>query len=261
MDGDLNFTVTGTAKDYPSGTEVVLYIDKQRTDRPKIWRTKVDKNGSFTFEIDQMLIYPDRKTLLTFKARNGSGAIEKQQHEIFCCSSAPYGFLHQIENRNAEQTIIVSMPGTELDGIRLTIPSNIKMNKNPRVVITIQQGNVVDIPRDRYIPLNAQVYFDFFGLKSISGIKYTIQAQPQTPRDTLGIKSSQDGWEHIYGLPWSKMDLEKEEVVILGHSEDTRMWVEIIPEKRSGNNIEFTLPSNDSFDRIVPAIKRKDSRK
>lgn len=122
--------------------------------------------------------------MLTVEARAGGSILDKDSIEIFCCSAGKTGFYQELQNKKGEQTIAVSQPGAEIDGIRLVIPSDIKMDKEPRVIITIQQGNVIDIPTDRYFPMNAQVYFDFFGLDSIAGIKYTIRAQPHKPRDT-----------------------------------------------------------------------------
>jgi hypothetical protein len=255
MDDDRTIAITGNTSNLPSGTELKLSIDRQRTKKPQTWKTKLSKSGSYTFEIDQYLIYPNNKTTLTVEAIKDGAVIETEKQTIFCCSTEVYGVFKEL-TPGSEQVISVSQPGTDIDGMRLTIPKKATIGtKNPRVIITVQQDQMRDVPLDKYTPLNSAIDIDLSDFTSISGIKYSLRAQPNIPRIRGAQKADPESWESFAERPWKDIDLAKSKIIILAYDPNDQIWKEVKPSKMLGNDVEFTLPEDHVFNRFLPAAK------
>lgn len=238
LDEDKTLEIRGNASELPVGAELVLLIDEQRADKKQSWKQKIGKDGSFTFKVSQNLISPDIQTNLKVSAVDKNGKeIEAAKRSIYCCSPEGVGYFNELASGKAH-LIKITNPQSMINGVEINIPSNIL--KSPSSVV-VTEAAVQQIRLKKYIPLSVAVRVHFSDIKSEKGIKYSIKATPNIPRNDMATPISTEDWSQITGKDWKSVDLKSAKIAILASSDSGFQWDEFSPDAVVGDKVTFTF--------------------
>lgn len=256
LDDDRVLRISGKVSDL-SVKELKLEIDKQRSERHQTWRVNPKKDGSFSFEISQYLVYPDSKTQMTIFSIDSKGkVVESTTQFIYCCSSmGEDGFFQELAP-GKDNVIQISKKNSVLDGVGLNFPGR-GLNEKTNLIISL--GSAKKIRLSEYQAVSPAIRFNFSKLKAIpASTEYTLKFYPGIPRNDMAMVMSKEDWENITNREWENVNLKSSDLIVLASDDSGAQWAEFKPVNVTKDKVSFSLPDTEQVRSIfVVAIKNQ----